>query len=50
MDTLELGRVFPWSGRFMCVLALLPVWYNGMELIPLSSILLFLFACSMAGG
>ena len=40
--------VFPGSGRFMCFLALLPVWYYGMELIPLSSALLLLSACSMA--
>ena len=38
------------SGRFMCVLTLLPVWYYGMELIPLSSPLLLLSACSMARG
>ena len=40
------GR-FPWSGRFMCVLALLLVWYYGMDLIPFFSILLSLSACSM---
>ena len=40
----------PGSGRFMCILALLPVWYYGMELIPLSSPLLLLSACSMARG
>ena len=34
----------------MCVLALLPIWYYGMELTPLSSVLLLLFACSMARG
>ena len=34
----------------MCVLALLPVWYYGMELTPLFSVLLLLFACSMARG
>ena len=34
----------------MCVLALLPVWYYGMELIPLSSVLLLLYACSMVRG
>ena len=34
----------------MCVLALLPVWYYNMELIPLSSVLLLLSACSMARG
>ena len=38
------------SGRFMCVLALLLVWYYGMELIPLSPLLLLLSACSMARG
>ena len=42
--------VFPGSSRFMFVLALLPVWYYGMELIPLSSLLLLLSACSMARG
>ena len=42
--------VFPGSGRFMCFLAVLPVWYYGMELIPLSSALLLLSACSMAIG
>ena len=41
---------FPRSGRFMCVLALLPVWYYGMELIPLSSPVLLLSACSVARG
>ena len=54
LDTLELrgggGGGFPWSGGFMCVLALLPVWYYGMELNPLSSVLLLLSACSMAKG
>ena len=44
------GRGFPGSGRFMCVLALLPIWYYGMELIPLSSPFLLLSACSMARG
>ena len=39
--------VFSGSGRFMCVLALLPVWYYDMELIPLSLPLLLLSACSM---
>ena len=34
----------------MCVLALLPVWYYGMELTSLSPVLLLLFACSMARG
>ena len=38
------------SGRFMCVLALLPVLYSGMELILISSVLLLLFACSMRRG
>ena len=44
------GGVFPESGRFMCVLALLPVWYYGMELIPFSPLLLLLSAYSMARG
>ena len=34
----------------LCVLALLPVWYYGMELTPLSYVLLLLSACSMARG
>ena len=34
----------------MCVLTLLPVWYYGMKLIPLSSALLLLSACNMARG
>ena len=34
----------------MCVLAFLPVWYYGMELTSLSSILLLFSACSMARG
>ena len=34
----------------MCVLALLPVWYYSMELTPLSSLILFVSACSMARG
>ena len=34
----------------MCVLALLPVWYYGMELTSLSSVLLLLSACSMTRG
>ena len=49
LGMLELG-VFPWPGGFVCVLALLPVWYYGMELMPLSSIILLLSACSMAKG
>ena len=44
------GGCFPWSGRFMCVLALLPVWYYGVELIPLSLLLLLVSAYSMARG
>ena len=44
------GGGFPWSSRFMCVLALLPIWYYGMELILLSLLLLLLSACSMARG
>ena len=50
LDTLEPGGVFPWLGGFMCVLALLPIWYYGMELTPLSSVLLLLSAYSMARG
>ena len=46
----RIGGVFLGSGKFMCVLALLPVWYYGMEPIPLSSPILLLFACSMARG
>ena len=49
-NMLEPGGFFPGSGRFMCVLALSPVWYYGMELIPLSFPLLLLSACSMARG
>ena len=41
---------FPWSSGFMCVLALLPVWYYDMELTPLSFVLLLLSTCSMARG
>ena len=41
---------FPRSGRFICLLSLLPVWYYGMELIPLSSPPLLLSTCSMARG
>ena len=44
------GRDFPWSGKFMCVLTLLPIWYYGMEPILFSSVLLLLYACSMARG
>ena len=44
------GGAFPWSGRFMCVLALLPFWYYSMELIPLSFLLLLLSAYSMVRG
>ena len=44
------GGWFPWPGGFVCVLALLPVWYYDMELTPLSSVLLLLSACSMARG
>ena len=50
LDTLELGGVLSWSGRFMCVLNLLPVWYYGMKLIPLFSILSLLSAFNMARG
>ena len=41
---------FPWPDGFMCFLALLPIWYYGMELTPLSSFLLLLSACSMVRG
>ena len=34
----------------MCVLALLPVWYYDIELIPLSLPLFLLSACSMERG
>ena len=44
------GGFFPWSSGFMCVLALLLVWYYGMELTPIFSILLLLSTCSMARG
>ena len=44
------GGGFPGFGRFMCVLALLLVWYYGMELIPLSTTLLLLSACNLARG
>ena len=44
------GGFFPWFGWFMCVLALLRIWYYGMELTSLSSVLLLLSACSMARG
>ena len=49
LGILELG-VFLWLGGFVCVLALLPVWYYDMELTPLSSVLLLLSACSMVRG
>ena len=49
LGMLKLG-VFPWLGRFVCVLALLPVWYYSMELTLFSSFLLLLSACSMARG
>ena len=49
LGMLELG-VFPWLGGFVCVLALLLVWYYGIELNPLSSVLWLLSACSMARG
>ena len=34
----------------MCVLAILPVWFYGMELILLSLLLLLLSACNMVRG
>ena len=46
----RIGRVFPGSGRFTRVLALLPVWYYGMKLIPLSFPLWLLPACSTVRG
>ena len=49
LSMLELGFFF-WLGGFVLVLALLPVWYYVMELTSLSSVLLLLFACSMARG
>ena len=49
LGMLELG-VLPWPGGFVCILTLLPVWYYGMELTPLSSVLLLLSAYSMARG
>ena len=44
------GAVVPRSGRFMCVLTILLVWYYRMKLIPLSPLLLLLSACNMARG
>ena len=41
---------FPGFGRFMCVLALLLVWYYDIEQIPLSVALLLLFSCNMVRG
>ena len=49
LGKLELG-VFPWPGGFVCILSLLPVWYYGIELTPLSSVLLLLSACGMTRG
>ena len=52
-DMLELGgggECFPGSGRFMCILALLSVWYYDMELIPLSVALLLLSTWSIVRG
>ena len=42
--------VFHWPVGFACVLALLPFWYYDMESTSFSSVLLLLFACSMARG
>ena len=50
LGTLELGGFSLGWWVFMCILALLLVWYYGMELTPLSSVLLLLFACSMVRG
>ena len=44
------GGFFPWSNGFMCFLAFLLVWYYGMELTPIFSVLLLLSTCSMARG
>ena len=44
------GWGFLGPGRFMCVIALLSIWYCVMELIPNFPFLLLLFACSMARG
>ena len=49
LGMLELG-VFPWPGGFVCVLALLPIWYYGMELTPLSYVFLLLSTYSMGRG
>ena len=46
----RIGGFFPWPGGFMCVLALLPVWYYDLELTPLSSVHSLLSACSMVRG
>ena len=43
------GGLFPGSGK-LSVFALLLVRYYGMKLIPLSSTILLLSACSMARG
>ena len=48
LEMLELGGFFSGPSGFMCVLALLPVWYYGMELTPISSVLLLLSTCNMA--
>ena len=44
------GGGVPESGKSMCFLALLLVWYYGMELISLAAALLLLSACNMARG
>ena len=49
LGILEPG-VFPGLVGLVCVLALLLVWYYGMELISLSSVPLLLSACSMVKG
>ena len=42
--------IFSGPSGFMCVLALLLVWYYGMELIPFSFVLLLLSVCNLARG
>ena len=44
------ARGFSWLGGFVCVLALLPVCYYGMELTSISFVLLLLSTWSMARG
>ena len=44
------AKGFFWLCGFLCVFALLPVWYYDMELTSLSSILLLLSASSLTKG